>query len=104
MARRALELDPDATHIYDTLGWILYKQERYTEALTVFEQALAHAPNNADYLYHGSLAAMKNGQTSQALEYLARAIALEAHIGQRIETQSEFDAIRFTPAFRSLIR
>ncbi len=104
LARRALALDPDATHINDTLGWILYKQGRYAEALTVFEQALAHAPNNAEYFYHGSLAAMKNGQTSQALEYLNRAIALDKRLIQRVETQSEFDAIRFTPAFRSLIR
>ncbi len=104
LARRALELDPDATHINDTLGWILYKQGRYTEALTVFEQALARAPNNAEYFYHGSLAAMKNGQTSQALEYLNRAVALDARIRQRVETQSEFDAIRFTPAFRDLVR
>ncbi len=104
LARHALELDPDATHINDTLGWILYKQGRYAEALTVFEQALAHAPNNAEYLYHGSLAAMKKGQTSQALEYLTQAIALDERIGQRVETQSEFDAIRFTPAFRAIVR
>jgi len=104
LARRALALDPDATHINDTLGWVLYKQERYTEALTVFEQALAHAPNNAEYLYHGSLAALKNGQTAQALEYLTQAIALDERIGQRVETQSEFDAIRFTPAFRAIVR
>lgn len=104
LARRALELDPDATHINDTLGWTLYKQGRYTEALTIFERAHAHAPNNAEYLYHASLAAMKNGQTSQAVEYLTRAIVLDERIGQRVETQSEFDAIRFTPAFRALIR
>ena len=104
LARRALELDPDATHINDTLGWILYKQGRYAEALTVFKEALTHAPNNAEYLYHGSLAAVKNGQTSQALEYLTRAIALDERIRQRVETQSEFDAIRFTPAFRAIVR
>lgn len=104
LARRALELDPEAAHIYDTLGWILYKQGRYTEALDVFGQALTRAPNNADYLYHGSLTAMKNGQISQALEYLTRAIALDERIIQRVETQSEFDAIRFTPAFRAIVR
>ena len=104
LARRAHELDPEATHIYDTLGWILYKQGRYTEALNVFKQALARAPNNAEYLYHGSLAAMKNSQPDQALEYLTQAIALDKRIGQRVQTQSEFDAIRFTPAFRALIQ
>ncbi len=104
LARRAYELDPDATHIYDTLGWILYKQERYGEALKAFEQVLARAPNNSEYLYHGSLAAMKTGQSSQALEYLSQAIALNRRIVQRVETQSEFDAIRFTPAFRALVQ
>ena len=104
LARRALELEPDATHINDTLGWILYKQGRYAEALRVFEQALAHAPKNAEYLYHASLAAMKNGQPSEALEYLTQSIALDKHIKGRIQTQSEFDAIRFTPAFRALLQ
>ena len=104
LARRAYELDPDATHIYDTLGWILYKQERYVEALNAFERVLARVPNNAEYLYHGSLAAMKTGQSAQALEYLTQAIALDTRIIQRMQTQSEFDAIRFTPAFRALVK
>ena len=103
LARRAHELDPEATHIYDTLGWILYKQGRYTDALNAFEQALARAPNNTEYLYHGSLAAMKNGQPSQALKYLTQAITLDKRFIQRAQTQTEFDAIRFTPAFRAVI-
>ena len=103
LARRGLELDPDATHINDTLGWILYKQGRYAEALVVFAEALAHAPNTAEYLYHASLAALKNDQTDQALEYLTQAIALDKRYVQRIQTQSEFDAIRFTPAFRAIV-
>ena len=103
LARRAHELDPDATHIYDTLGWILHKQGRHTEALNAFKQALEHTPNNPEYLYHASLAAMEIGQSSQALKYLAEAIALDKALIQRMQTQSEFDAIRFTPAFRNLV-
>ena len=104
LARRAHKLDPDATHIYDTLGWILHKQGHHTEALNAFKQALEHTPNNAEYLYHASLAAMEIGQSSQALKYLAEAIALDKRFIQRVQTQSEFDAIRFTPAFRNLVR
>ena len=103
LARRAHELAPDATHIYDTLGWILYKQGRYTEALNAFEQALAHTPNSAEYLYHASLAAMKNEQSTQALKYLTQVIAQDKRFIQKARTQSEFDAIRFTPAFRALV-
>ena len=104
LARRAHKLEPDATHIHDTLGWILYKQGRYTEALDAFEQVIARAQNNPEYLYHGSLAAIKNGQSAQALKYLTQAIALDKRIVQRLQTQNEFDAIRFTPAFRALVQ
>ena len=104
LARHAHELDPDATHIHDTLGWVLYKQGRYAEALKTFEGVIKRAPNNPEYLYHGSLAAMKNGQPSQALKYLTQAIALDKRIVQRLQTENEFDAIRFTPAFRALLQ
>ena len=103
LARHAQVLDPDAAHIQDTLGWILYKQGRYREALDAFKQALVYTPNNAEYLYHASLATLKNGQSSQALKYLTKAIALDKQFIQRAQTQSEFDAIRFSPEFRALI-
>ena len=82
----------------------MYKQGRYTEALDAFEQVIARAQNNPEYLYHGSLAAIKNGQSARALEYLTQAIALDKRIVQRLQTQNEFDAIRFTPAFRALVQ
>ena len=104
LARHAQALEPNATHIHDTLGWILYKQGRYTEALNAFKRALSHTPNNAEYLYHASLAAMKDGQSSQALKYLTEAIALDKQVIQRARTQSEFDAIRFNPELRALIQ
>ena len=103
LARRAHALDPDATHIYDTLGWVLYKQGRYAEALAAFEQALARAPNSPEYLYHGSLAALKNGQISQTLKYLSQAVAVDKRYGQRADAESEFEGIRSTPAFRRAV-
>lgn len=103
-ARRARQLSPEATHIQDTLGWVLYKQQRYTEALTVFEALLTQTPPNPEYLYHASLASMKTGRTDQALEYLTAAIALDKKFVQRARTQSEFDAVRFRPEFRSLLQ
>ena len=104
LARRAHTLNPDATHIFDTLGWILYKQGRYREALSTFEQALAHTPDNPEYLYHASLAAMKAGKSAQALKYLTEAVALDKQLIQRMQTQNEFDAIRFSPEFRALLQ
>lgn len=39
MARNALLLDPKDGYVMDTLGWILYKQGKFTEAVKVLEAA-----------------------------------------------------------------
>lgn len=91
-------------HLHHTLGWILYKQGRYAEALNAFEDALQHSANNAEYLYHASLAALKNGSSLQALEYLEQAIAQDTQWIEMARTQAEFDTIRWMPAFRALVR
>ena len=108
LARRAILLSegadvPERPHLHHTLGWILYKQGRYVEALNAFAVALRYSPNNAEYLYHASLAAVKNGATPQALEYLAQAIKQDARWVEAARTQREFDAIRFQARFRALV-
>ena len=108
LARRAISLSegaavPDRPHLHHTLGWILYKQGRYVEALNAFAVALRYSPNNAEYLYHASLAAVKNGAMPQALEYLAQAIKQDARWIETARTQPEFDAIRFQARFRALV-
>ncbi len=108
LARRAILLSggtdmPGRPHLHHTLGWVLYKQGRYAEALNAFEEALRHSPNNAAYLYHASLAALKNSRPPQALAYLAQAIAEDARWVETARTQREFDAIRWMPRFRALI-
>ena len=112
LARHAISLSgsaavlgaPDRPHLHHTLGWILYKQGRYAEALNAFEDALQHSASNAEYLYHASLAAVKNGATPQALAYLAQAIKQDARWIETARTQREFDAIRFQSGFRALVR
>ena len=111
LARRAISLSesadvpsaPERPHLHHTLGWILYKQERYLEALNAFDVALRHSPDNAEYLYHASLAAVKNGATPQALAYLAQAIKQDVRWIETARTQREFDAIRFQAGFRALV-
>ena len=110
LARRAIALAggadvdvPDRPHLHHTLGWILYKQGRYAKALNAFAVALRHSPDNAEYLYHASLAAVRTGATPQALEYLAQAIKQDARWIETARTQPEFDAIRFQAQFRALV-
>ncbi|HEX4923027.1 MAG TPA: tetratricopeptide repeat protein [Bdellovibrionales bacterium] len=39
LARRAVDLKPDDAYIQDTLGWVLFKQGRYSEAIKTLELA-----------------------------------------------------------------
>lgn len=39
LARRAMELDPHDGYVLDTLGWILYKQNKYNESVKFLEAA-----------------------------------------------------------------
>lgn len=39
MARKALKIKPNDAYIRDTLGWVLYKEEKYSEAVKMLEMA-----------------------------------------------------------------
>jgi tetratricopeptide (TPR) repeat protein len=40
LIKRALELDPDAFHIIDSMGWVLYRLGKHEEALSYLQRAL----------------------------------------------------------------
>jgi TPR repeat protein len=40
MAKKALKLKPDESCIFDTLGWVYYKQKRYKEAVEALEKSV----------------------------------------------------------------
>lgn len=41
LARRAWELHPTDAYVLDTLGWVLFKQKKYTESIQILEKAYA---------------------------------------------------------------
>ena len=42
LARKAHQLDPKDGYVLDTLGWILYKQGRFPEAIRMLEAAFSY--------------------------------------------------------------
>lgn len=52
LARRALELQPNDGYILDTLGWVLFKQGRVTEAIRLLEAAYKIQPNESVIAEH----------------------------------------------------
>jgi tetratricopeptide (TPR) repeat protein len=44
LARRALALEPEDGYIIDTLGWVLFRQGKYSDAIAVLELAYSKQP------------------------------------------------------------
>jgi tetratricopeptide (TPR) repeat protein len=76
--RRAVELEPDNAAYLDSLGWVLYQQGRYHEALAPLERAaqLAAAQPDATIEEHLGDVLQKLGRRNEAVKAWERAAAL----------------------------
>jgi len=75
---RALAAEPDNTAYLDSLGWVLYRQGRYHEALVPLESAakLSSSPDPTIHEHLGDTLS-KLGRDQEALQAWAQAAALE---------------------------
>jgi tetratricopeptide (TPR) repeat protein len=77
--RRALEQEPENAAYLDSLGWVLYQQGRYQEALSHLERAMAHSADDPDPTVHEHLGDLydKLGRRAEAIASWERAMALQ---------------------------
>lgn len=75
--RRALELAPGEPSTEALLGWAMVAQEKYDEALGVFNQVLVRDPDNALARVNVGYICLKKGIWGEAIEHLTRAIQLD---------------------------
>jgi Tfp pilus assembly protein PilF len=52
MSLRTIELEAENASYYDTYGWILFMQKKYTEAKVQIEKSIELSPKNAEVLDH----------------------------------------------------
>lgn len=77
LARRALALEPKDGYIMDTLGWILYKQGRFNEAVKVLEVAYKHQSGVSIIAEHLGDAYYKHQMVEKAKKMYIKAADLE---------------------------
>jgi tetratricopeptide (TPR) repeat protein len=80
VVRSSIERHPRAGHQHRwllLLAGTLDAQERWTEAVDVYRQALAENPNDAAEYYRAAWAYHRSGQPKAAMAAIERAIALE---------------------------
>lgn len=66
LARKARKLDGTSPAIADTLGWILFKQKAYQEALSLLRESAAKLPQNGAIQYHLGMVNRALGQNEAA--------------------------------------
>ena len=66
MAQRARQIQPNATAMADTLGWIYIKKNMSGEAERIFKDLVDKDPNNPMFHYHYGMALMQKGDKSSA--------------------------------------
>jgi tetratricopeptide (TPR) repeat protein len=76
MARRALRLRPKDPFIADSLGWVLYRQGRYRDALKTLEGAFASAPDESVIADHLGDVLVKLGRLAEAKSHYEKALEL----------------------------
>lgn len=78
MSRYTIEVDPNNATYLDTYAWVLYKLQRYDEAVTHIQQAIENEPEPSDVLYeHAGDIYQQLGDKTKALEYWRKALALQ---------------------------
>jgi Flp pilus assembly protein TadD len=91
--RRALDQEPDSSAYLDSLGWVLFQQGRYHEALVPLERAAqlsAAAPDPTIEEHLGDVL-QKLGRRNEAVKAWERAAALE---GASAEISAKLQAAR----------
>jgi Flp pilus assembly protein TadD len=77
LAQSAKEQFPEDPHISDTLGWIYYKKNVFTLAITYLKEASEKIPDNSMMRYHLGMAYYKNGDKQDAGRELKKALELD---------------------------
>lgn len=66
MARRAVELQSTDAYVLDTLGWVLFKQNKFSDAIKILEKAHALQPDVSIIAEHLAEAYAKLAMTEKA--------------------------------------
>ncbi|HBC88422.1 MAG TPA: hypothetical protein DCZ94_15850 [Lentisphaeria bacterium] len=91
LAEEAVQEKPGESACLDTLGWVLYKQGHYTEAIKQFEKASEISPKDAAVMDHLACAYLKLGEKDKAKVEWSKALELnpDGKLKSQIKTNLE---------------
>jgi tetratricopeptide (TPR) repeat protein len=87
LAQAAQQQLPDEPNVNDTLGWIYYRKNMASQAVTYLENATKRSPNEPSHHLHLGMAYVQTGDWAKARAALNRALTLKPELGQLPETK-----------------
>ena len=94
LAQTAKSQLPDDPEVNDTLGWVYYKKDLATLAISALELSVAKEPRNQLYQYHLGLAYAKAGDSTKARQFLEEAIKLNPEAAESAEAKKALAALK----------
>jgi tetratricopeptide (TPR) repeat protein len=78
LAKKATELAPNEPHMVDTLGWILFKKGRYSNALQELEASASKLPESPAIQFHLGMTHYMLGEEGPARLALEKAVGADS--------------------------
>ncbi|MBD3192283.1 MAG: tetratricopeptide repeat protein [Candidatus Heimdallarchaeota archaeon] len=101
--QKAVAINEDFHQAWTNMGIIYSEKGDFNKANKIFSKLIQEDEDNASHWYNlACICALQNDKT-KALEYLEKAIELDPKFREMAETDSDFDAIRKSKEFRTLI-
>jgi len=95
--------DPESESAFLGLGWCYKRLDSLELAIASLESLVALKPDYALGVYNLACYLALDGDRDRTLELLERAIELESAFQEHAQTETDFDALREDPEFRSII-
>lgn len=93
LARHALELEPQDGYILDTLGWVLFKQNKISESIKILEAAMQYQSTVSIIAEHLGDAYYKQAMVDKAKKMYRKAVDLETDKKKIDEIRQKLTAI-----------
>lgn len=85
LADKARSLEPVNPAIAETLGWVLYKQHHYQEAVSLIREAAEKLPDNPEVQFRLGVASYMMDQPDAARVALSKAVATQTEFSDKEE-------------------
>lgn len=93
-ATNAYALEPERPEFADTCGWLLFRAGRVKEAAALLEPAATRLKTNAVLQYHAGMALARLSRTTDARDFLERALRIDPNFPGADAARAEIARLR----------